>query len=87
VSFEATTKDPRGVVRRGASAGMGMLWMLPGMPKWRWGTSFISVSMASIRDTAKMLAMMPPAVASIARITVNQTAYSPSAGRAAAASE
>ena len=32
------------------------------MPKWLWGTSFISVSMASILDTAKMLAMIPPAL-------------------------
>jgi|GEM_PF-5885503 len=33
--------------------------MLPGMPKWLCGTSFMLVSMANIRETANTLAMTP----------------------------
>ena len=42
---------------------------------------------ASMRETAKMLARIPPAVAIMAMATVTQTPYSPNAGRAAAARE
>jgi hypothetical protein len=44
------------------------------------------VSMANIRDAAKMLAITPDAVAMTATATVNQTPESPRAGRAASAS-
>lgn len=47
----------------------------------------MSVSIASMRDTAKTLAIRPDAVAMIASATVNHRPYSPSAGRAASASE
>lgn len=40
------------------------------MPKWLCGISFMSVSMASIRDTAKMLAITPEAVATSPSATV-----------------
>lgn len=59
----------------------------PGIPKWRCGTWVIRVSIASIRDAAKTLAMTPDAVATTARTTVNQTPACPNAGRAASASE
>ena len=41
------------------------------------------LSMPNMRDAAKMLAMTPEVVATIARATVNQTPTPPSAGRAA----
>ena len=43
------------------------------------------VSMASMRDAAKMLAMTPDAVATTAMMTVNQSPALPSAGSAARA--
>src|SRR5699024_2950561 len=47
----------------------------------------ISVSMASMRDTAKTLAIRPDTVAMIAMPTVQHTAQYPNAGLAASASE
>lgn len=44
--------------------------MLPDIPKWLCGISFMSVSIAVIRDTAKMLAIIPEIVATIAIPTV-----------------
>ncbi len=41
-----------------------------GHPEWLCGITFIVVSMASIRDTAKMLAIRPEAVATSASATV-----------------
>jgi len=60
-------------------------WMRPGMPKWLCGTSCMSVSMASILDTANMLAMIPEMVAAIASPMVSHSPHRPTAGRAASA--
>jgi hypothetical protein len=57
------------------------------MPKCLCGTSFISVSIASMRETAKMLAITPETVATMAKPTVVQMPHCPNAGRAASASE
>ena len=56
------------------------------MPKWLWGTNLISVNIANMRETAKVLAMTPDTVATIANITVNHKPKSPNEGRAACAS-
>ena len=42
----------------------------PDIPKWRCGIIFMSVSIVSIRDTAKTLANTPETVATAARTTV-----------------
>ena len=44
--------------------------MLPDIPKWPCGISFISVSIAVIRETAKILAITPEIVATMAIPTV-----------------
>lgn len=48
-----------------------MLFNTSGIPKWLWGTSFISVTIANMRETANTLAITPDTVAMIANITVS----------------
>tara|TARA_R110002167_G_scaffold38412_21_gene119668 strand:- start:133 stop:378 length:246 start_codon:yes stop_codon:yes gene_type:complete len=44
----------------------------PDMPKWLWGVISISVSIASIRETANTLASRPDAVATTTSVIVKQ---------------